>query len=200
MFTHPSLFAAGAMLALAITIEVSFPPETPSASAGDCVAQRWVDENLDQLPTTYEEFAGYPIRYRKMIYTKLPLDTRAAFWRVHLDAFMATHDLSLAQAELVQMARANISAYVQGNSPAQLDSIYTRAVGILGVELTKDAFLTLVPASSTDLLSEACSCSTVHDNCEGFYACGEDDDSCDAVACGIFHHDTCNGECLTHGG
>lgn len=161
------------------------------------MAQQWVDENLDHLPTTYEEFASYPVRYRKVIYTKLPLQTRAAFWRVHLDRFMAAHDLSPAQLALVQMIRSNISEYLEMDSPAGVDTLYARARKVLGVQLAKEAVINLVPARPAEL-GEACSCSTVHDGCNGGYRCQKDGDGCDPVACGFLGLDTCNGECLSN--
>ncbi|HEU4631737.1 MAG TPA: bacteriocin fulvocin C-related protein [Gemmatimonadaceae bacterium] len=196
MLTQLPLLAAGAMLALATTVEMTLPPKTSPKLAADCVAQQWVNANLDHLPTTYEEYASYPIKYRKAIYPELSVQTRTAFWQAHLDRFVAAHDLTPAQATLIQTIRAHMSEYVQPGVRTKGDAMYMQARSVLGVQLADDALLSLVSSSPADM-GEQCSCSTAHDNCDSGYGCTEDGDGCDHNSCGIFNQDTCDGECYS---
>jgi len=194
MLTMHGVIAATAMLALTTTVDVTLPAKTvPGNVEGCAAAEHWVNENQNRLPTTYEDFAKYQVTYRSMIYTKLSLKTRAAFWQAHLAHFMAAHDLNPAQTALIQEVRGNIVEYLAPNAYMKDSLMLTRARRVLGERFTKDALMNLVPLSPTDLIGEACSCSTVNGSCPAGFGCK--DMGCTPVACGFLGHDTCNGTC-----
>lgn len=193
MLTTPALIAATAMLALTATVEMKLPAKPLSSGTGACAsAEQWVNDNIDHLPSTYDEFAKYQVAYRTKIYARLPLQTRAAFWRVHLDRFIATHQLTDDQADLIRTVRANVADFVKPDAYAMDTLVYARAQKVLGKQLAQDAFVNLVAMRPADLFTE-CSCSDVHGGCSAGYGCQKN--SCTSVACGAFGTDTCDGTC-----
>jgi hypothetical protein len=75
----------------------------------------WVDAHKHELPTTLAELSRLPIPFRKVIVNSVSPERRTAFWREHLDNFLAEGaSLSAAQRELVTDAIAELPAIFGG--------------------------------------------------------------------------------------
>jgi hypothetical protein len=75
----------------------------------------WVDAHEHDLPTTLAELSKLPIPFRSVIVNSVSPERRTAFWRDHLQSFLAEEaSLSVAQRELVTDAIAELPAIFGG--------------------------------------------------------------------------------------
>ena len=74
--------------------------KTPAlASARDITpeAHAWARLNKDKLPQAYEDFAQYPLAYRRAIFAELPAAQRSNLWCEHLASYRASKGAGLSQ-------------------------------------------------------------------------------------------------------
>lgn len=93
-------FGAGTAIAGTLIIRGQLP-----AYASD-PAGAWVRANAHKLPTTYDDFVGYPLDYRRAIYRQITPQLRSAFWREQFDRYRASNpDLTGDQSAVLAAAR-----------------------------------------------------------------------------------------------
>ncbi|MFI6744342.1 bacteriocin fulvocin C-related protein [Nonomuraea sp. NPDC050451] len=67
----------------------------------------WLDENKDVLPRTYDDIVAHPVAYRRMIYSQLSVEEKAALMRDRLAHYVHEHPgLSAQQSTAISTARA----------------------------------------------------------------------------------------------
>jgi hypothetical protein len=104
----------GAVPVLAAVMAMSSGPPTMDTVAPECeVAAAWVQENLDNLPSSFSEFAELPLAYRKAVYRVLDSETRADFWTEHFSSFLASSgNLGVEQLALLQVLTDDVDYYL----------------------------------------------------------------------------------------
>lgn len=200
------LLGVGVVSLILIGAMAAVPLETGKAGdVSECVAAAaWLEENRDNLPTTYDEVSTFSPFYRKVILANLPTTTRVAMWHEHLSRFVESNELTAAQKDFVREVDYRLEWHL---SEARTDEEHYEAArearAVLGEELARQAFFVLGPTDENALVGEACSCHISNEQivaeCPNGYACAVDGDSCDLIEdrCGFLGTQDCSGECLS---
>lgn len=166
------------------------------------VAQRWVDDNIDNLPRSYDDVSQFDIAHRKAIFRALPSSDRIALWETHLDRFESLHTELFDDQRLFLGEMRSILPTAMSLSKDEILVHAQRAKDILGFDLAKAAFVTLgtpvVVEPEYASLNPDCDCD---DGGSGW--CGINFD-CDGGAicdprlwgCGFFGVEACLGRCV----
>lgn len=147
---------------------------SPDESAGvpECeLAERWVADNLDALPTTLDAFSEHTITFRRTIYSALDTDVRISLWREHL-AGVAHEVESPEQRLFLSEVSRDLNRHLQNTTPrSEIKALEKKAVAVLGVDLARRALATLGPdpePTEVGSLPPDCSCSTESDWCNAW--------------------------------
>ena len=181
-----------AIVILAGTVTWTAPQLYPVASADAprdvpaCeLADQWVADNPDKLPTTLDAFVAHSIAVRQAIYDALDAETRASLWREHLG--IVVHEAtSSKQRQFLNRVTRDLPNLLDPEitPPEELEALWESATAILGVDLARRALLDLGP---TEVAQEngrsapqvLCSCSMEWKDCPQ----GAGDASCLEGAC-----------------
>ena len=122
----------------------------PEPLSGCQTVAQWVQEHKAELPRTYAEMIRYPWQYRKAIQPLLPMNVRREMWHSQYRIFRESGLLNSAQAAFVARAERTIDELLDERSTEQRriqlgDSVVTRALDILGRDLTHQIFFSLGP-------------------------------------------------------
>lgn len=202
-------------------------PDAQRGTISSCrEAQLWVSQNEGRLPKDYATFTSLPPSHRKAAYRTFTSSERQQLWQAQwLRELRESEDSTEEQTEILLEALQLLSAETFGALDAkrgwryeqaleQLRSFEERALAAFGKEGARELFAQIGPVRlhrvvvldasvapspfSTQLLAEACGCSSDSDFCPDGYGCGGDGDGCDTIRdeCGFLWTYDCNGECL----
>lgn len=76
------------------------------------IADEWVDENVEELPTTLDALERIPVEYRRAVYARLAPDVRSSMWGTHLATSADRFGLSREQEAVLSGMRASMTAAV----------------------------------------------------------------------------------------
>lgn len=190
---------------LVAVIAAAAPHDSVVSEVPECeVAIAWVDANLENLPRDYDEFSSFSRVYRKAIYAKLPSEAQLALWRDHIEAFVAEHDLTDRQLQMIAEVESQFEEFFRLGASDEVREAATLTRAVLGRDLAYEAFFDLGGLGEEANLAvqadgEACSCNLELDDCPNGYACTEDGDGCDVIDdnCGFMGFFDCDGECYS---
>ncbi|MFL6145196.1 MAG: bacteriocin fulvocin C-related protein [Labedaea sp.] len=174
----------------------------PASAEGD-TARSWARANAGQLPTEYDDFAGYSMVYRRAIYAKLESTQKRQLWREHLRRYVATHsNLSTEQLDLVKRASSILAdesyAGLNDANRAEFDELREASIQLFGAAEARAIFATLGPVEvSTAGMASECECSTVSVYCGGCICMYHAFECYQVGECGFFWNYVCDGMCST---
>lgn len=172
----------------------------------------WIARNAAQLPQTLDEFAAFPSGMRRVVFSALSADAKAAMWQEQLRRFVRSRTLSIEQQQLVnRAARLYIpESYVEAadgpsaSMQALLDGIVQdakrlfgttdrRAFYVLGESATPVHSFETMRLAVTDAIRNygsasaaqlpECNCQ-LEDDCPGGYNCGGVNPCSETWGCG----------------
>jgi hypothetical protein len=186
--------------------------EPPDGATGYTCAQvaRWIDENRDRLPSSYDEIVRFPEQFRWAIFSAHRPDVRSALFRAQFARFRLRPALTEEQRDVLDRADVLMSPalYAPHDSPAYLATVEMqldlerRSIAAFGPEETWALMAHLGPPEATTshssapaLLPPTCDCNLSSD------WCGLLGKKCRAIPCnitilcGTFGSQPCNGVC-----
>jgi hypothetical protein len=195
--------------------------KTPAlASARDITpeAHAWARLNKDKLPQAYEDFAQYPLAYRRAIFAELSAAQRSKLWCEHLASYRASKGAGLSQDQeqvldsAMRLARDHTTFTPGTPGRAQrekaLSDLSEVALTAYGEDEARALLATLGPAQVNVMPlagCPGCECSTASDWCGPGYCCPNFDcanvghgSTCGCSSnggCGTFWGYDCNGMC-----
>ena len=109
-------------------------------------AASWVRLHGNSLPTSYDELLAFPLPYRQRIFNALSASDKAAVAREHLTRLLGKPDLTLAQRETIDMARAAIAPELYGFNHRAADPAVTMRINeVFGRTEARDLFAQMGP-------------------------------------------------------
>lgn len=190
---------AAVILATGAMTGTANPPEPACV-----VAQRWVEQNRNHLPTTYEHFSTFDRAHRRAIFVALAPGVRADLWRTHITRFLAdTRGLTPEQTAMARRVVDRLPEFMAMKpGDTRLQQLREEILSVYDKTTARKAFAELGAASAAGAPGPGgggggpCECSIESDFCDGtsycdFYA------PCDvsAVGCGILQVQICDGMC-----
>ncbi|GHH87546.1 hypothetical protein GCM10018793_63750 [Streptomyces sulfonofaciens] len=161
-------------------------------------AHAWVQQNLSELPRTYEEITQYTIPYRRAIYQELSQHERSEAWLQHFRRFRAEHpDLSAKQERVIQeLVDVTPKVFAEpGVHTAELSDITEAARRAFGPEEAAALMAQLGPDDGQSIRTANCQCSTVSDYCSGILFCEAIGCYASSTGCGSLYQYRCDGIC-----
>lgn len=166
----------------------------------------WVQENLQRLPHSYDEFVGFDAAHRKAIFRSLPAETRSRMWVTQFQRYANTHpDLTVEQKRVLDHAL-NLAgqpsvfdeAALSADHRNQLEELRVTAIAAYGKAEGRALFTMLGPTDASAARA-GCGCSCTSDWCDGGCICCGDCNNChcgcSSVGCGTLLMSRCNGTC-----
>ena len=161
---------------------------SPGRGDGDeqTAAQRWVHENLDQLPQDYDAVIAHPVSYRQAIYVHLSPEVRSQLWSEQLRRHAAGNTgLTEVQRQVVDTAAAaaaDPATFAAGAGSAPDRDLRQQAEQAFGHDQAARLFAVLeadIPASEISPAGRrGCTCATSDDWCDNTTHCN-DSNQCD---------------------
>ncbi|MFC9692105.1 bacteriocin fulvocin C-related protein [Kribbella sp. NPDC056951] len=188
----------GAMLAGGVVLGGAAPA---FAAERATAAKNWVAANRNNLPRTYGEFSRYQLAFRKEIFRKLPVSTRATLWREHILRYRAEHKSLTAAQHKALAALDNFIAtdsVFDPNTPNQdTKALKSHITAAFGAPETAHLLSSLgSPASPADRIPDPdCNCCKHDDYCNGPSYCAPRGCVWDDSGCGTFWQEECDGMC-----
>lgn len=175
-----------------------------AAHAGPSPVRRWVEENKNKLPRTYDELISYPMDYRREIYAELSPGEKSKMWTEQLTPYPSQHsDLTSDQTailnEEIKLA-SDKSTFMGALRDSGRDHLQRPAQAAFGATEASLIFATLGPVDSKGnsgfVVPNAWSytCATGYDWCDNGMRCV----SANCVThrgCGGLWIRTCDGLC-----
>jgi hypothetical protein len=157
-------------------------------------AEEWVEQNVTTLPVDYAGLVKYSMLHRKVIYAKLPLETKVAIWHSHLAEFKANHLLTTQQTLFVDDVDGRLATLIASTPSKESDAVFrAEAAKVLGADNARLAFATLGPEE--ELQPTYCACSQDSDSCATHYECGTAACTSGTGSCGTLGGFRCDGMC-----
>ena len=173
----------------------------PAASANDCkTSEKWVQENVQELPASYAELLRYPLAYRQAIYARYSPEVKSMMWQSQFEAYLGSHpDLSPEQVALLHRSIGLMTPAIFASTRsdallAEIEGLKDAMVATFGIEEARGIIAQLGPSDDSSLLYR-CSCSTASDYCRIGKHCHRG--GCEEVRknCGTFLSYDCDGFC-----
>lgn len=174
---------------------------TPAASANDCeTIDKWVQENVKELPASYAELIRYPLAYRQAIYNRYSPEVKSMMWQSQLEAYRGSHpDLSPEQVALLYRAvglatPALFDSTLSDALLAEIEGLKNAMVATFGSEEARSIIAQLGPSEDSNIVGK-CMCSTSSDWCRGGRYCKRG--GCqEKDGCGALWRFRCDGVCV----
>lgn len=174
---------------------------TPAASASDCeTIDKWVQENVEELPASYAELIRYPMAYRQAIYARYSPELKSRMWQSQFEAYLGSHPaLSSEQAALLHRAAGLVTPALFESTRsdallAEVEGLKGAMVAAFGLEEARSLIGQIGPSDGSNL-QYRCSCATASDYCPAGKRCARG--GCEEVRrnCGTFLLYDCDGLC-----
>jgi hypothetical protein len=189
---------------------IIFSGQAPAlAEPAECaMARRWVEENRDRLPQSYEEVIAYPVEYRKAIFSAQTPSAQSRLWVEHLKRYRSTHlGLSEEQENLIDRALATVSDESifdtqrdsQNNTEQRIKEIEESSRKLFGLDGSYALIGTLGPSErpAVAAANRGCTCAARSDYCTNGSVCYSGSQNCLPTerGCGGFYKSSCDGLC-----
>ncbi len=151
--TTPRRLSCVLLVAIAALPAAAIAP-APTVKTCEALTQ-WARDNRDSLPRDYRGMQAYPSAERRVIYTHLSAEEKAAFWNDKISAYLEEHpQLTAGQKQAIAEARAIVTpdlyavAQDRGARDERLAAFLARLAPSLGEPTVSELFYGLGPAAS----------------------------------------------------
>lgn len=172
-------------------------------------AKKWVENNFDNLPSSYEEFVLYPKMYQRFMYSNISNEVKTNIWTTHFEIYLKSDFLTNEQkVRLYEINKLLEPDFFDPNSDKyalevveiqELKEVFGEKGNLIFADLSPEKKVEAT-ISTTSLVDYACKVGAIFSSCDTVTGpemiCEDISCTSSSLGCGFVFLNDCDGICV----